>query len=319
MMKLRNTVSTYSVILLAGLLLTGCWDKPFDSPQKLGGKWVSAAELNLGWETYVNYCMQCHGMDGDGKGPAAQGMYPHPRNFKQGLYKFGYVSQGELPTDADLRRIIRHGLNGTQMLPWDISDQRLNAVIQYIKTFSPEWKENVAGTTVEFTEDPWGPELASEAIEHGKKVYHGLAQCYSCHPAYASLAEISAYSEEMVGSPTEEIRDNPHLSELQGSSYGQQIMPPDLTSNHVKSARSAKDIYKRLVVGVNGSTMAAWRGMLSLTGDAEEDERNLWALAYYVEFLQQHKWDWKARARFFKELNEKRSFTAANASEAEME
>ncbi|NCN39834.1 cytochrome c [bacterium] len=289
------------------LILSGCMKEPFTGPEKLGGTWVSAKQLNQGWETYNNYCMQCHGMDGGGNGPAAQGMVPQPRNFKQGLYKFGTVTMGELPTDEDLKRIIRHGLNGTPMLPWDISDERLMAVIQYIKTFSPEWKKNSSGTSVVFQPDPWGPELASEAILQGKKVYHGLAQCYTCHPSYATLDEVSAASKELTDTETEELRENPHLSLNQGSSYGHSYMPPDLTRHHIRSARTREDIYKRLVVGVNGTTMPAWRGMLSLTGDKEEDEKNLWALAYYVESLQKLKWNWKARQEFFKSLNQNRS------------
>lgn len=293
-------------LFLLSLFAVACSKKPFDEPQKLGGEWISAAQLNQGWETYNNYCMQCHGMDGDGKGPAAQGMVPAPRNFKQGLYKFGNVALGELPTDADLARIIRYGLNGTQMLPWDISDERLAAVIQYIKTFSPVWKEQKPGAALEFTKDPWGPQLASEAIEQGRKIYHGLAQCYTCHPSYASVEEVSTYSKEITGNGVDELRENAHISINQASSYGHNYMPPDFTKNHTRTARNTEDIYKRLVVGVNGTTMPAWRGMVSISGDPVEDEKNLWALAYYVQSLSDLKWNWRARTEFFQSLDAKR-------------
>ena len=207
--KIREAAATTAILSII-FVFAGCSQKPFDGPQKLGGQWVSSKKLNLGWETYNNYCMQCHGMNGDGKGPAAQGMVPHPRDFTQGEFKFGYAPLGDLPSDEDFARIIRHGLNGTPMLPWDISDNRLSAVIQYIKTFSPAWKEGQSGTAVEFTKDPW--KNTSDAIVQGKKVYHGLAQCYTCHPSYASLEEISAASMELTESETEEIRENSHLS-----------------------------------------------------------------------------------------------------------
>lgn len=307
----------FNKALLVGVVLalsSACAKKPFDAPQKLGGEWVSAKTLNQGWETYNNYCMQCHGVNGDGLGPAAQGMVPAPRNFQSGIFKFGSTALGELPTDADLAHIIRQGLNGTAMLPWDISDERLNAVIQYIKTFSPKWKTEKAGTSVEFTKDPWTPELASEAIEQGKKIYHGLAQCYTCHPSYASVPEISAYAKASTGQAVDSIRENPHLSLIQGSSYGHSYMPPDFTVHHLRSARTREEIYRRLVIGVNGTTMPAWRGMLSLTGDKVEDEKNLWALAHYVESLQKLKWDFKARSAFMDELNARRGITA-NASQ----
>lgn len=305
----------FNMTLLLGLAwLASCAKKPFDAPKKLGGEWVSAKKLNLGWETYNNYCMQCHGVLGDGQGPAAQGMVPAPRNFKSGLFKFGTVALGEMPTDADLQHIIRQGLNGTPMLPWDISDERLDAVVQYIKTFSPKWQTEKAGTPLEWTEDPWGPQLASQAIEQGRKIYHGLAQCYTCHPSYASTPEISTYSKEVTGQGVESIRENPHLSVIQGSSYGHSYMPPDLTRHHLRSARTRPEIYRRLVVGVNGTTMPAWRGMLSVTGDKVEDEKNLWALAYYVESLQKLKWDWKTRAEFMDALDAKRGTMSSTAT-----
>lgn len=305
----------FNIALLLGLVgLSACAKKPFDAPKKLGGEWVSAKKLNLGWETYNNYCMQCHGVLGDGKGPAYQGMVPAPRNLKLGIYKFGTTSLGEMPTDADLKRIIRQGLNGTAMLPWDISEERLDAVIQYIKTFSPKWETEKAGTPVEFFKDPWEPQLASEAIEQGKKIYHGLAQCYTCHPSYASVSEISTYSQEATGQGVDSIRENPHVSINQGSSYGHSYMPPDLTRHHLRSARTREDIYRRLVLGVNGTTMPAWRGMLSITGDNAEDEKNLWALAHYVESLQKLKWNWQERVEFMDALNAKRGLPTSTST-----
>jgi len=44
------------------------------------------------------------------------------------------------------------------MLSWDISDKRLDAVIQYIKTFAPQvWesKEKKLGNHVELAPDPY--------------------------------------------------------------------------------------------------------------------------------------------------------------------
>jgi len=304
-------IRIFNLALLSLLVATAaCSKKPFDAPQKLGGEWVSAKKLNLGWETYNNYCMQCHGVAGDGLGPASQGMSPPPRNFKTGTFKFGTVALGELPTDADLKHIIRQGLNGTAMLPWDISEERLDAVVQYIKTFSPKWRTEVAGTPVEFTADPWGPQLASQAIEQGKKIYHGLAQCYTCHPSYASVPEISVYAKESTGQGVDSIRENPQFALIQGSSYEHSFMPPDFTRQHIRTSRTIDETYRRLVVGVNGTTMPAWRGMLSITGDKVEDEKNLWALAYYVQSLQKLKWDWTARQTFLDELNARRGLSA---------
>jgi mono/diheme cytochrome c family protein len=291
----------------SALMLISCTSKVFDTPQKLGGQWVSAETLNVGHDTYMNYCMQCHGVEGDGRGPAAQGSMPLPRNFKLGIFKFGSVSTGELPTDEDLKRTIRYGLRGTPMLPWDISEKRLNAVVQYIKTFSPRWKEEAPGTPVALSKDPWGPELASQAIEQGKKIYHGFAQCHQCHPAYLTVEEISQYSKEISGNEVKEIRSNPHLSTLLDSSHEVKIMPPDFTKSSIKTYGSVETIYRVLGTGIGGTAMPAWKGLLSAKGDAEESEKNQWAVAYYVESLHRLKFDLEARKKFFTDLNLKRS------------
>jgi mono/diheme cytochrome c family protein len=294
-------------LLLAISSVGACTSKKFDEPQKLGGKWVTAAHLNLGYDTYMNYCMQCHGVNGDGLGPAAPGLNPPPRNFHQGTFKFGSVTSGELPTDDDLKKVVRYGLRGTPMLPWDISDERLDAVIQYIKTFSPVWKTAAAGTPQTTTPDPWGAAKAAEAIAQGRKIYHGLAQCYTCHPGYASLAEISAYSESISGNPVKTVREHPDLSILQDSSYGHKFMPPDFTKSPIKTGGSIAELYRVLGTGVGGTSMPTWKGMLSPKGDEAESESNLWAVAYYVNSLYRLQFDWEKRKAFFAELNAKRA------------
>ncbi len=279
----------------------------FDAPQKIGGQWVSARTLNLGHDTYMQYCYQCHGVQGDGNGPAAPGMYPVPRNFTTGLFKFAAVSAGELPRDLDLKHTIKVGLRGTQMLPWDISEERMHAVVQYIKTFSPRWTTDPIGAPLEQSEDPWGVKLTSEAVAQGKKIYHGLAQCYSCHPSYASLSEIDAYSKDLTGNGVSVIRESPHVSIVQDTQHGQKVMPPDFTKTPVKTGGSPATTYQVLNAGLGGTTMAAWKGMLSASGDPADSEKNQWALAYYVQYLQQMRFDNEMRKAFFKELNAKRA------------
>ncbi len=288
-------------------VLSACKTQKFSAPVKLGGKWVSAETLNTGHDIYMNNCMSCHGVQGDGVGPAAQGQMPLPRNFKQGLFKFANVPGGELPRDEDLKRTIRYGLRGTGMLPWDLQDKELDAVTQYIKTFSPVWREKVAGDAVAISKDPWGIQKASEAIAQGEKLYHGLAQCWSCHPTYTSMEKISEYSKELTGNEIKSIRTRPYLSTPLDSSYNTKVMPPDFTKNFIKTDGSPARTYEVLGVGINGTAMPAWKGLLSASGNEEESERNQWALAYYVESLYHLKFDLPARKKFMENLNERRA------------
>ncbi|HXI55671.1 MAG TPA: cytochrome c, partial [Polyangia bacterium] len=106
------------------------------APVTLGGRQVSAAQLNHGGQVYTQYCRACHGVAGDGRGPAALGLRPPPRDLRLGVYKFGAVAAGQLPGDADFLRIIRGGLHGTAMLAWDVPVAELDDLIQYMKLFA---------------------------------------------------------------------------------------------------------------------------------------------------------------------------------------
>src|SRR5262249_31142483 len=108
-----------------------------------GGVTADAVTLNDGYEAYTLYCYACHGEDRDGRGPPSYGPRTPRRNFTQGIFKFARIrSSDELPHDDDLIRIVKGGLHGTAMLPWDINDAELSRVIQYIKTFAPEkWEK----------------------------------------------------------------------------------------------------------------------------------------------------------------------------------
>jgi len=67
----------------------------------------------IGTEIYQFRCAVCHGKKGAGDGPAADFLYPRPRDFTLGMFKYK-TSPGELPArDQDLIKTIRHGLNGT--------------------------------------------------------------------------------------------------------------------------------------------------------------------------------------------------------------
>jgi len=147
MKNYATKASSFGLMLLASLVLglTACQELETvpvtDSMHFVGqaGE-ISAEDLDRGRESYMLYCYGCHGMTGDGNGPASYGIRPPPRDLRSGTYKFGKVLKG-LPHDDDFVRIIRHGLDGSVMLPWDIPDSTLTDIIHYIKTFAPDkWR-----------------------------------------------------------------------------------------------------------------------------------------------------------------------------------
>jgi mono/diheme cytochrome c family protein len=272
-----------NIAFLFPLVLIGCSKGDFkESKTFAGGKVVSASTLNLGQTTYMEYCVSCHGVKGDGKGISSKGMYPPPRNFTQGIYKFANVVGGELPHDEDFYRIIKHGLNGSAMLPWDISGERLDAVVQYIKTFAPqvwEGKDKVLGTKYELPADPFGDVYRHQAIEKGKKVYHITAACTQCHRGYETKENISKFNQEINKVPLkpEEFAEDLYTLKLQEGDYSYKIAPPDFTFHALRSISDVPSIAQRLMYGVNGSGMPGWKDVVT--------DEEIWALAYYVQSL----------------------------------
>lgn len=97
-------------------------------------KWPDSVEQFLDWEEvlrsagpvgrahdqverglYRKHCVQCHGLSGDGGGPAAMVLAPYARDFRRGTFKFKSTPLGSKPTRQDLIRIIENGIPGTSM------------------------------------------------------------------------------------------------------------------------------------------------------------------------------------------------------------
>jgi mono/diheme cytochrome c family protein len=265
---------------------TSCSESHFHEDKVFAGaKFVTAATLNSGKTTYTEFCMPCHGVDGDGKGVASKGMKVPPRDFTTGIYKFGNVLSGELPHDSHLFTILDKGLHGTAMLPWDLTTDQKEAVVQYIKTFAPkvwEGKDKELGAEVELIKDPYGMAHSSAAIAKGKSIYHGEANCQSCHRAYIGLKELGVLMEE----DPREIDMEVYTQKAQETEWGFQNIPPDFTWDTVRSATTVEELAVRLAAGVGGTSMPAWKD--TITDD------QIWAVAYYVKSLMDMK-DTQAR------------------------
>jgi mono/diheme cytochrome c family protein len=166
------------------------------------------------------------------------------------------------------------------MLAWDgVPEPELVAIVQYLKTFSDRWKEEEPGEPVVASPDPWKGREA-EGATRGRKLYHALAQCLGCHPAYASKAEIDAASRELTGNPKSDFREDMYGSELKESDYGVKLLPPDFTRAELRSIRPdhrPEDLYRVIASGVGGTAMPTWQGSLP--------EADLWALVHYVDTL----------------------------------
>jgi cytochrome c oxidase cbb3-type subunit 2 len=273
-----------SALALLGLLGVGCDRDPVPSSPGAGRRESAAGrasdEAALGWRTYRRYCSGCHGDAGDGKGPAAAFLFPPPRDFTRGLYKFTTTPSGSLPTDEDLLRTIAYGLRGTAMPAFHlISGAEKQALLSTLKAFYKDWSTAAPSSPVTrhsnpFDMDPAFPEERQQALALGEEIYHGKATCWNCHPLYISGERLRAATTK-YGMPFG--REKPGESLLKEDAWGQMIPPPDFKTAALKSVRSLDDLYRAIAAGVGGTAMPTW--VESLT------QQELWGLTLYVDAL----------------------------------
>jgi hypothetical protein len=182
------------------------------------------------------------------------------------------------------------------MLPWDMTDRERNAVVQYIKTFSPRWKAEPAGERVKAdTPDPWKGKEA-EAIALGRKIYHlagaemdatgeqvkhVLAGCNACHPSYMTQDEMTALSQETL-KRVPDFREDMFRPALKESEYlvGEtkiSFLPPDFLFHPIKTGTEPEALFRTIGAGIGGAGMPTWKGILK--------DEDLWALVHYVRSL----------------------------------
>jgi cytochrome c oxidase cbb3-type subunit 2 len=203
----------------------------------------SDAMIARGKEVYERNCVGCHGVTGDGNGPAAAFMpRQRPRNFTFGVFKFKH-NDGPIPSDADLLRTITRGVRGTAMPAWlDLPLEDRLAVIQYVKYELAVDRSDPANPWYYFVDE-----------ERGKEVWL-QAKCWECHGEGGR-----GDGEKAAG-----LRDATEFT----------IIPANLALGLFKSGPGVEDIFRTISVGLSGTPMPAFKNAFP-----EEDR---WALAYFI-------------------------------------
>ena len=109
------------------------WKPILDEGLDPAGKPTTVPQAG-GYSVYRMHCLHCHGVSGAGDGPTSPFLYPRPRDYRKGLFKFTSTPTGVKPTRADLRKTIEYGLHGTSMPAFEslMGTGEIEQVIDYV-------------------------------------------------------------------------------------------------------------------------------------------------------------------------------------------
>lgn len=221
---------------------------------------AGAQELEKPGEAiYRDNCSQCHGGEGDAQGHGFKAMYPRPRDFTSGLFKFRGTESGEYPLPGDMEQMISNGMPGTAMPPWKhvLTKEQISQVATYISSFYMEEDDEMP----EAMEIGTAPEVTPELVTRGRKLFEKL-ECFRCHG-------------------NEGRGDGYNSMTLKEDWHQGPIHPRNLTAGwFFRGGHTPRDIYRTVLYGLNGTPMPAHNEEEALK---KEDDR--WALAHYIHSL----------------------------------
>jgi mono/diheme cytochrome c family protein len=256
---------------------------------------VDRRRLALGRDVYQRQCQGCHGVTGDGQGPAAQYLNPPPRDYRLGRFKFTSTPRGSKPRREDLARIIRRGAKGTSMpsFRW-MPAEEMDAVIDYVILLSSrgelEYRLMRISEQELGEEDNIDPFLVAEnaqliaaswdsaasqivqpltaptpnspeSIEAGARAFVQL-NCFKCH------------GPDGRGNKAQDVGKD---------DWGRVAFAADLTAGTLHGGRRPVDIYRRIYSGINGTPMPAFAQPDTGKGETEQQRsETIWNLTHFI-------------------------------------
>lgn len=255
---------------------------------------LDPTQLELGGRIYRQQCLHCHGLTGDGRGPTAAWVNPHPRDYRLGRFKFTSSSQDEgarKPRREDLLRTLREGIEGTSMPAFRLlPEEHLEALASYVMHLSLRGEVEVyaisqitsgelkaAGMDEDLTAalgsfaGRW-QDAEKAAIRPGPNaVTNPEQQKASAQRGYALF--MSKGEAGCIGCHLNFGRQNNFTYDA----WGTITKPIDLTQGVFRGGRRPLDLYYRVHSGINGSGMTAFGK--SLNPD------QIWDLVNFLQVL----------------------------------
>lgn len=254
------------------------------APKLLGSPEVSPAYLKQGAAVYARYCVQCHGVTGDGQSVSAAYLIPKPRDYRPGIFKFTSTTYGAKPLREDLIRTVRRGIRGTSMPSFNrFAPRDLEAVVDYVLvlTHRGELEADLA-EEVEVTDSIEAsrvPEMVASVLNRwtqarGQVVYpmtpmppFTTAILAQGRTAFLTLACAQCHGADGRG----QLATNVGVD-----AWRNPTKAADLTSGMLRGGTEPLDLYRHIDAGINGTPMPSFHSSL------QTEPQRIWHLVGYV-------------------------------------
>lgn len=206
-------------------------------------------------QLYARNCAACHGENGNGKGLAAQFLFPKPRDLRAGRFRLVSTSNG-VPTLDDMIAVLRRGMPGSSMPPWShLGDEQIRQLAEYVLGLRRQGAKEILLAALAESDDELPPEEVAEIVAQlttpGEIVpVSGLARATPESVArgkelYVSKACVQCHGATGKGDGQEKMVD----------AEGLPTRPRDFTQGVFKGNTDPASIWRRISMGMPGTPM----------------------------------------------------------------
>jgi hypothetical protein len=259
--------------------------------------------LALGSELYRKQCLHCHGLSGDGRGPTGLWVNPHPRDYRQGIFKFTSSTQKNAkPRREDLKRVLMNGIEGTSMPSFTLlKPEEIEALVSYVIHLSIRGEAEFAVLKDLIHEKQEGTTESEAMIDRVRGKTEEIAKLW----LEAQKTEIKPKkppeyrtNEERLESVRrgyylyQDTKKTPcagcHLNygrdaPFKYDTWGTIVKPRNFFSNMYRGGRRPIEIYWRIAGGINGADMAPFVDNTASISD--EQDQQIWDLISFLQIL----------------------------------
>jgi mono/diheme cytochrome c family protein len=262
-------------------------------------KLSSGKGLAAGSKLFRHHCLHCHGLTGDGHGPTAEWVNPHPRDYRQGIFKFTSTNQGSGTRKArreDLKRTLEKGIEGTSMPSFGLlKEEELEELVSYVIHLSIRGEVEFKVMQKVLGDEPL--EDDSAAAEATKQRDSIVARWVQAQDPKSLIKPDTSCPDLSDGFRFEKSVKNGHKLFIDPSgagcvschkdfgrqnnykfdSWGTIVRPIDFTRGVYRGGRRPIDLYWRIHSGINGANMASFNGPLN--------SEQMWDLVNFLQVL----------------------------------